>query len=159
MTFSRPRAVILAVIWCCYASVAWGQASFKTPLVGGLIMSADNQTLIVSLPSAGTLAFYDTLADKETKKVEVEFQPTSLAVQGSKLFAAAKGSAIIRVLDAATAGGLRAIKVIVPLRSAPADGTHEPGGARLLIIARSRVAASTPEVTTLWQIVQSVHPY
>ena len=55
----------------------------------------------------------------------------------------------------ATAGTLRAIKVVVPLPTPPVD---EPG-ARLLIIARSRTAASLGEVSTLWQIVQNVHPY
>jgi hypothetical protein len=55
----------------------------------------------------------------------------------------------------ATTGLLRAIKVIVPLRTGPDD---EPG-ARLLLIARTRTAASLAEVTTLWQIVQNVHAY
>lgn len=52
-------------------------------------------------------------------------------------------------------GVLRALKVIVPLRTPPADGS----GNRLLVIARSRAAASIGEVTTLWQIVRSIHPY
>src|SRR5437868_8209334 len=56
-------------------------------------------------------------------------------------------------LPAAT-GLLRAVKVIVPLQTGPAD---EPG-ARLLIIARTRTAASLAEVTTLWQIARNVHP-
>jgi len=55
----------------------------------------------------------------------------------------------------ATTGTLRAIKVVVPLRTPPVD---EPG-AHLLIIARTRTAASLGEVSTLWQIVRSVHPY
>jgi hypothetical protein len=55
----------------------------------------------------------------------------------------------------ALTGTLRAIKVVVPLRTPPAD---EPG-ARLLIIARTRTSASLGEVSTLWQIVQNVHPY
>jgi hypothetical protein len=52
-------------------------------------------------------------------------------------------------------GSLHALKVIVPLRTGPAD---EPG-ARLLIIARTATAASLAEVTTLWQIVQNVDAY
>jgi hypothetical protein len=59
----------------------------------------------------------------------------------------------------AAAGPLRALKVIIPLRSVPSDGMPESAGARLLIIARSRAGASSAEVTTLWQIVRSVHPY
>jgi len=57
-------------------------------------------------------------------------------------------------LPAAT-GSLRAFKVIVPLPTGPAG---EPD-ARLLIVARTRTAASPAEVTTLWQIVQNVHAY
>jgi hypothetical protein len=56
------------------------------------------------------------------------------------------------------AGVLRALKAIVPLRTAPADGS-DLAGARLLVIARSRTSASIGEVTTLWQIVRSIHPY
>jgi len=52
-------------------------------------------------------------------------------------------------------GQLRALKMIVPLQAGPAD---EPG-ARLLVIARTRMGASPAEVTTLWQIVQNVHAY
>lgn len=55
----------------------------------------------------------------------------------------------------ALGGSLRALKVIVPLRTGPAD---EPG-ARLLIIARTATTASLAEVTTLWQIVRNVHAY
>jgi len=55
----------------------------------------------------------------------------------------------------AAMGLLRALKVIVPLRTGPSD---EPS-ARLLLIARTRTAASLAEVTTLWQIVQNVHAY
>ena len=56
----------------------------------------------------------------------------------------------------ALTGTLRAIKVIVPLRSEPVDGG---AGARLLVIARTRTAASPLEVTTLWQIIRSIHVY
>ena len=55
----------------------------------------------------------------------------------------------------APSGLMRALKVIVPLVTGPAD---EPG-ARLLVIARSRTWASVEEVTTLWQIVQHIHAY
>jgi hypothetical protein len=57
------------------------------------------------------------------------------------------------------AGLLRALKAIVPLQSPPADGSSDLAGARLLVIARSRASASIGEVTTLWQIVRSIHPY
>jgi hypothetical protein len=59
----------------------------------------------------------------------------------------------------AAEGALRALKAIVPLRTEPADGSGDLAGARLLVIARSRTSALAGEVTTLWQIVRSIHPY
>jgi len=58
-----------------------------------------------------------------------------------------------------SSGALRALKVIVPLRTQPAGGSGDLSGARLLVIARSRPTASVKEVTTLWQIVRSIRPY
>jgi hypothetical protein len=56
-------------------------------------------------------------------------------------------------------GVLHALKVIVPLRTPPTDAFGGLAGARLLVIARSPATASVKEVTTLWQIVRSIHPY
>jgi hypothetical protein len=56
-------------------------------------------------------------------------------------------------------GALRALKVVVPLRTPPTDALGELAGARLLVIARSSATASVKEVTTLWQIVRSIRPY
>jgi hypothetical protein len=63
-------------------------------------MTPDNTTLIVSVPSAAQLVYYDTVANREIKKVNVDFQPTVLALQGRTLFAGARGSAIVHALDA-----------------------------------------------------------
>jgi len=56
-------------------------------------------------------------------------------------------------------GVLRALKVSVPLRTTPADAFGDLAGARLLVIARSSATASVKEVTTLWQIIRSIHSY
>ena len=74
-------------------------ATFKLPSVGGWVMTTDNITLIVSVPSKGELVYFDTVNDKEAKRVEVDFQPTALALQGQTLFAASKGSSEIYALD------------------------------------------------------------
>jgi hypothetical protein len=93
-------------------AAAGGAVSLKLPAAaGGAVMSMDNSILIVSLPSLGSLYYYDTIAEKELKKVDVDFQPAALARQGLKLFAAAKGAGIVHVLDATTGKELSQIKV------------------------------------------------
>ena len=74
-------------------------ATFKLPSVGGWVMTTDNIALIVSVPSKGELVYFDTVNDKEAKRVEVDFQPTALALQGQTLFAASKGSSEIYALN------------------------------------------------------------
>ena len=103
MIHSPVRRTLLAVAAC--AAVALGSATraaepapsatFKLPSVGGWVMTADNVTLIVSVPTTGELVYFDTVADKEVKRVEVDFQPTWLARQGDSLFAAGKGGSAV----------------------------------------------------------------
>src|SRR5262245_56047765 len=100
---------LIALCWCTGASLAHGQASYQYPPVGGIVMASDHQTMILSLPSQGKLVYFDTVGEKELKSVEVDFQPTALAIQGKKLFATAKGTAKIFVLDADTANVIREI--------------------------------------------------
>jgi hypothetical protein len=91
------------------AASARADTTFTFAPVGGITMAADQQTMIVAVPSWGKLVYIDTLAEKELKQVEVDFQPTLLAVQGNKLFAAVKGAPKIFVLDADTGKALKAI--------------------------------------------------
>ncbi len=83
---------------------------FPLPSVGGMVMTADNKTLVVTVPSAGQLVYFDTLTAKELKKVEVEFQPAAIALQGKKLFVATKGAPAIHVLDLESGKELQEIK-------------------------------------------------
>ncbi len=96
---------ILAILACAIPARAAEDGAAVTLQVadlGGWAMSPDNRTLIVAATSAGELVYFDTVADKELKHVEVEFQPTSLAAQGKTLVAAAKGSSQLHVLDLET---------------------------------------------------------
>jgi hypothetical protein len=90
---------------------ALGQARFTVPRIGGAVVLADNITLVASLTADGKLGYFDTLADKELKRVEVDFKPTVLARQGDRIFAVAKGTAIVHVLSAATGKEVKEIKV------------------------------------------------
>lgn len=82
------------------AAAAHAQATFSYDLVGGVVSAADNKTVIVSVPAQGKLHFIDTIAGKEIKTVDLDFQPAALAVQGKHLFATTKGTAKVSVLDA-----------------------------------------------------------
>ncbi|HEV3082522.1 MAG TPA: hypothetical protein VGY66_22255 [Gemmataceae bacterium] len=76
--------------------------SLDLPAISGWVMTPDGQTLIVSTGSGGEIIYVDTVAGKVGKHVELDFQPTALAVQGDELIAANKGAAQLRVLDLAT---------------------------------------------------------
>jgi hypothetical protein len=84
-------------------AVIFTSPHFALPAPTGWVMTPDNRTLIVSLASQAQLAYFDTVANKELKRIEVDFQPGPLAIQGDTLFAAAKGSARVYALDLQTA--------------------------------------------------------
>jgi hypothetical protein len=85
--------------------------NFDLAQAGGMVVAADGVTLIVSTPSTGKLHWFDTVQDKKLKEVEVEFQPSVLAMQGKKLFALAKGTSSVRVIDPESGKETRTIKV------------------------------------------------
>jgi PQQ enzyme repeat len=84
------------------AGGASGSAYFPLQLPGGFVMTPDNVTLIVSQPKAAKLIYFDTVADKERKQVQLDFKPAALALQGATLFAAGEGSSQVYALDVAT---------------------------------------------------------
>jgi|GEM_PF-817468 len=76
-------------------------------VIGGWVMLADEVTLVVSLPEEGRLVYFDTLANKQLKDVEVDFKPGPLALQGKTLFAGGQGGSIVFALDSQTGKELR----------------------------------------------------
>lgn len=99
-------AAVLAVV-----GQGHGETSFKLSGFGGAVLLPDQQTLVVSDPTTANLIYIDTVGEKESKRVEVEFKPGALAVQGDKLYAAAQGSTKVHVLEAATGKDLKTITV------------------------------------------------
>ncbi len=93
------------------AGTADDPIKFKVGVIGGAAVAGDDTTLVVSVPASAELIYFDTLKDKELKRVELDFQPTTFAIQGKKLMVAAKGSATLHVLDLETAKEEKAIKV------------------------------------------------
>ena len=79
-----------------------GAAYFPIKGFGSAIVAPDGVTLIVSLPDTAQIVYFDTVLDKELKKVEVDFKPSALAIQGKTLFVSAKGSSSVYALDLET---------------------------------------------------------
>ena len=75
------------------------------------VMTPDNKTLIVSIPSKTSLVYIDTLANRELKKVKLKFQPDKLAIQRDWLFVSSEGSPTIRILNLNTGEEIKTIKV------------------------------------------------
>jgi hypothetical protein len=104
----------------------------------GWVTAADGKTLILSNSDRAELVFVDTEAEKESKRVTLEFKPAALTVQNKKLIAVAKGSAIVHVLDTETGKELGEIQAgsdpIVSLACHPTKGKVYAASARYDII-------------------------
>jgi hypothetical protein len=134
MKATRLVACLLgvALCWSVLTSDSPGQdrgrqdIKFQVPTLGDLVMLPDAKTLVVSVPSAGELWYYDTVNDKQLKKVDVEFQPTAMAVQGKSIFVVKKGTTTIHVIDVASGKGTKELKIsgdpIQKLACAPGKG-------------------------------------
>jgi DNA-binding beta-propeller fold protein YncE len=117
-------------------------ATLNFPRIEGAVMTPDGKTLIVSLPTEGTLVYIDTLAGKEQKKVEVDFQPSALAIQGDRLFAATQGAPRIHVIDVATGKAAKSIQL--PGAPIQALGCHPAKGLLYATNAKHEVYAINP---------------
>src|SRR5262245_48530701 len=95
------KAGLVALVATVFVNGGRGEeAKFDLPAMGGFAVSPDNSTLVVSLTAKTELAFFDTLAGKETKRVTVEFQPTQMVWSDKVIFAAQKASGQVHLLDA-----------------------------------------------------------
>jgi len=100
MRKSWLRNGFVALAAAVFASAGHAQeATFNFSGMGGFAVSPDNATLVVSLTSKTELVFIDTVAGKETRRVQVEFQPTAMAWADKVLFVGQKGSGNIHIID------------------------------------------------------------
>jgi hypothetical protein len=72
------------------------------PMPASWVVLPDNVTLILALRDKAQLVYVDTLAIKETKRVDLTFKPGPMAFQGKDLFVAVQGSGLVHVLDLAS---------------------------------------------------------
>ncbi len=108
---SRLCLIVLTVIFFYLSTGVNAQNSFTLSLTGAIVIGPDHQTLIVSVPTEGKLVYFDTVAEKQLKQIDVDFQPNLLAIQGKLLFVSAKGTSTIHVLEWDTAKIVRGINV------------------------------------------------
>lgn len=101
-----PRRLFLAVLFLAAIPVAVADAIEGTmlplPAPGGWVMMPDGVTLIVSQPERGQLVYFDTVAEKEAKRVDLDFKPAAMTLQGDTLYVAAQGASSVYILDAKT---------------------------------------------------------
>src|SRR5438270_4127743 len=101
MRNSWTRLGLVAVVTALCLNVSQAdEVKFNLPAMGGYAVSPDNSTLVVSLTAKAELAFFDTMAGKENKRVTVEFQPTQIVWGDKVLFVAQKASGQVHILDA-----------------------------------------------------------
>jgi hypothetical protein len=72
------------------------------PFPSGWVLAPDGVTLVVALGEQAQVVYFDTVVGKEVKRVDLDFQPGNLAVQGQTLFAATRGASAVHALDLAT---------------------------------------------------------
>lgn len=72
---------------------------FRMSIPAGFAVTADLAGLVVSQPDSAELVFFNTVTEKETKRAPMEFPPGALCLRDRMLFAAGKGSGVVRQLD------------------------------------------------------------
>jgi hypothetical protein len=85
--------------------------SLPLPGISSWALLPDGVTLVVALPDQARLAYVDTAAEKELKRVDLPFKPDRLAVQGKRLFASVQGASLVHVLDLDSGAGRKEIEV------------------------------------------------
>lgn len=63
------------------------------------VLTKDGMGMVVALSEAAELVYYNTASESEIKRVELDFKPGPMCLQGKTLFVAGKGSALLYALD------------------------------------------------------------
>ena len=105
------RYLLIAGLLAACSIPATRAAEVKLPPVSGCVLTPDTKTVIAAVSGDGALVYIDVEKEKEIKKVELDFKPVALAIQGKNLFASTKGSATIHILDSETGKESKEIKI------------------------------------------------
>ncbi|WP_439625966.1 YncE family protein [Gemmata sp.] len=122
------RSLVAALLLAVPAAAADPITGTMLPLPapGGFALSPDGVTLVVSQPEKGELVYFDTVAEREVKRVAVDFKPAAMALQGDTLYVAAKGGSLVYALDFKTGKQQREVELggdaVARLACHPAKG-------------------------------------
>ena len=121
MRYWLPRMCLLLVILSGSPMAAQEPAPgldhtlFRFPIPGGFAVTPDLVHLIVSQPESAELLYFDTVKEKLTRKVELEFQPGPMVLRDDSLFVAGVGSSVIHEVNWKTGKVVREMAI-------PGDG-------------------------------------
>ena len=109
MSLSR-HLLTAALLAACLAHTTRA-AEVKLPPTSGVVLTPDTKTIIAAVTGDGAIVYIGVETEKMIKKVELDFKPVAMAVQGKSLFVSTKGSATIHVLDLDTGKEQKEIKI------------------------------------------------
>ncbi len=118
------RGILVVVGFVGSCTLVQASVEFDFAGVGGFALSPDNRTLVVALTPKAELAFIDTVAGQELKRLSVEFQPGKLAWQNKLLFVAQKSGGVIHILDADKGKEVASAKVGSTVRNLTCHPRH-----------------------------------
>ncbi len=99
------------------------------PKVAGWCLTPDNVTLVLSIPSQAQFIFVDTVAGKESRRLDLDFKPGPIALQGDLIYAAGEGTTLVYAVDFQTGTIKQEYKL--PAEPARAIACHNKQGADL----------------------------
>ncbi len=116
---------------------------FEFDKVAGWLLTPDSVTLVVAIPSKAQLIFVDTVAGKESRRLELDFKPGAIALQGDLIYAAGEGSTLVYALDFQT--GEVKNEYNLPGSPARAIACHNKEGAIFLTDTSENLIAISPK--------------
>jgi sugar lactone lactonase YvrE len=137
------RRLLLAALVGAGSTHAAHPADVKIASATSAVLTPDTKTLIFATPNDGAIVYVSAETERELKKVELDFKPSSMAVQGKNLFVSAQGSGTIHVLDVDS--GKESTEVKIPGEPVVSLACHQSKGLSYATNLSDEVFAIDPE--------------
>ncbi len=100
--------------------------SIEMQPTAGWVLLPDGSTLVIAMSDSAELLYLDTVAEKELKRVTLEFKPGAIVLHRNMLYVSAQGASFVYAIDPASGEQKKEIKVtgdpIIELGAAPDKG-------------------------------------